>query len=40
MVIASMLAAAMMTAWGEKVSEANAWREYPRPRWCARTGRT
>ena len=31
MTIALVLAAAMMTAFGEKVTPENAWREYPRP---------
>ena len=26
-----LMAAAMMTAWGEKVTSGNCWREYPRP---------
>ena len=26
-----LLAAALMTPWGEKIDETNAWREYPRP---------
>ena len=29
--LSAMLAAAMMTAFGEKVTAENAWREYPRP---------
>ena len=29
--LSAMLAAAMMTAFGEKVTTENAWREYPRP---------
>ena len=29
--LSAVLAAAMMTAFGEKVTADNAWREYPRP---------
>ena len=43
-VLAAALAATMMTPWGEKVTDDNAWREYPRPQmvrdnWTCLNGR-
>jgi len=44
MMLNAILAAAMMTAFGEKVTDDNAWREYPRPQmvrdnWTCLNGR-